>query len=93
MPDLVNEIISMLASIIRMIGMVVVGLGLGWLGLDLLRKLEAWQGQVIVFLGLLGIVIAMAVFLGSAAMGMFATGVGVAVFLWGMPKKPKEEKK
>jgi hypothetical protein len=26
-------------------------------------------------------------------MGAFAIGLGVAIFLWGMPRKPKEEKK
>jgi hypothetical protein len=92
MPTIVYEIINLLASIIRLAGMAVLGIGLGWLSLDLLRKIDAWQGKVAVYLGMLGIVIALSVFIGMGALGMFAIGLGVAVFMWGMPKKVKEEK-
>jgi hypothetical protein len=92
-PDWLIIVFDILTSLIRLVGMVIVGLGLGWLALDLLRKIEAWQGKVLVFLGLLGIVIAMAVFIAAGSLGGFAIGIGVAVFMWGMPKKPKEEKK
>ncbi len=71
--------------------MVVLGLGFGWIALDLLKKIEAWQGQVAIFLGLAGLVIGLAVFTGPGALGAFAIGVGVAIFMWGMPKKGKME--
>ena len=94
MPGIVYEIINLLASILRLIGMAVLGLGIGWLTLDLLKKMQAWQGQVAIFLGLAGLIIAMAVFTGWGALGAFCIGVGVAIFLWGMPKKQnKEEEK
>jgi len=45
----------------------------------------------VAFLGLAGLVIAMAVFLAPGALGAFGIGLGVAIFIWGMPKKKKEE--
>lgn len=91
MPSYVYEIINLLASILRLIGMAVLGLGIGWLALDLLKKMQVWQVQIAVFFGLAGLIIAMAVFTGAGALGAFAIGVGVAIFLWGMPKKQKME--
>jgi NhaP-type Na+/H+ or K+/H+ antiporter len=91
MPKIVYEIIELLASILRLIGMGVLGVGLGWLSLDLLRKTEVWQMQVAVFLGLVGLVVAVANFTAWGALGAFTIGLGVAIFAWGMPKKKKEE--
>jgi len=91
MPSYVYEIINLVASILRLIGMAVLGLGIGWLALDLLKKMQIWQVQIAVFFGLAGLIIAMAVFTGVGALGAFALGVGVAILLWGMPKKQKKE--
>lgn len=91
MPSYVYEIINLVASILRLIGMAVLGLGIGWLALDLLKKMQVWQVQIAVFFGLAGLIIAMAVFTGVGALGAFALGVGVAILLWGMPKKQKKE--
>jgi len=93
MPNLVYEIFNLLAAILRVLGMAVLGLGLGWLVLDLLRKSEVWQLTGAIFLGLIGLIIAMLVFIGWGAHGAFVLGIGIAIFLWGMPKKPKEELK
>ena len=88
MPSVLNIIIYILSAILRIIGLGILGAAMGWLSLDLLRK-EAWQLQIAVFLGLVGLVIAIA-FVGAAAVGAFAIGVAVAIFLWGMPRKKKE---
>jgi|NGEPerStandDraft_6_1074524.scaffolds.fasta_scaffold78343_3 hypothetical protein len=88
MPSVLNIIIYILSAILRIIGLGVLGAAMGWLSLDLLRK-EAWQLQIAVFLGLVGLVIAIA-FVGAAAVGAFAIGVAVAIFLWGIPRKKKE---
>jgi hypothetical protein len=93
MPQILYEIINMIASFIRMLGMAALGVGIGYLVVDLLRKAEGWPMQAVVFLGLVGLVIAMAVFLSWGSMGGFGIGMGVAIFLWGMPKKQKEEPK
>jgi hypothetical protein len=89
--DIINLILILLAQFFRFVGMAVLGLGIGWLVLDLLKKIQPWQGQVAVFLGLAGLIIAMTVFTGWGALGAFTIGVGVAIFLWGMPKQPKKE--
>ena len=91
MPSIVYDIIILLGQLFRFVGMAILGLGIGWLALDLLKKIQVWQGQVAVFLGLAGLIIAMTVFTGAGALGAFAIGVGVAIFLWGMPKKEKKE--
>ena len=93
MPSIVYEIIDLLASILRLLGLAVFGVGFGWLGLDLLKKSSLWMVQVAVYLGLAGLMIALTVFTAWGAVGAFAAGVGVAILLWGLPRKPKEEKK
>ncbi len=89
--ETINRILTLFSQLFRFLGLAVLGLGIGWLAVDLLKKMEAWQGQVAIFLGLAGLIIAMTVFSGWGALGAFAIGVGVAVLLWGMPKKEKKE--
>jgi NhaP-type Na+/H+ or K+/H+ antiporter len=91
MPTLMTDIINLLGQLLRLLGMAVLGLGIGWIALDLLKKIQAWQGQVAIFLGVAGLVIGLAVFTGAGALGAFAAGVGVAILMWGMPKKEKKE--
>jgi NhaP-type Na+/H+ or K+/H+ antiporter len=88
--QIIDWVIVLLSQIFRFLGMAILGLGIGWLTLDLLKKIEIWQGQVIIFLGLIGLIIAMTVFTGWGALGAFAIGIGVAIFLWGLPKKEKK---
>ena len=90
--EIVNMILVLLSQFFRFVGMAILGLGIGWLALDLLKKIQVWQGQIAVFFGLAGLIIAMTVFTGWGALGAFAIGVGVAIFLWGMPKKEKKGK-
>jgi NhaP-type Na+/H+ or K+/H+ antiporter len=89
--QIINYILILLSQLFRFLGMAVLGLGLGWLVLDLLKKIQVWQMQVAIFLGLVFLIIAMVIFAGWGAQGAFAIGVGVAIFLWGMPKKEKKE--
>jgi len=85
--------LDLLGALIRMVGMALLGLGAAWLTLEFFRKAQqAWQLQIALFLGFVGLLIAMARFLSAAALGGFGIGVGVAIFLWGMPKKQVEEK-
>lgn len=89
--EIINLILVLLSQFFRFIGLAVLGLGIGWLTLDLLKKMLTWQGQTAIFLGLAGLIIAMVAFTGAGALGAFALGVGVAIFMWGMPKKQKKE--
>jgi len=89
--QVLNLIFTYLSQALRIIGLAALGVTLGWLALDLLRKAENWYMQAIVFLALLGLVIAMTVFTGWGAIGAFGVGLAVAIFIWGMPRKPKAE--
>jgi hypothetical protein len=91
MPTIVYDIINLLGALLRFLGLAAFGLGFGWLALDLLKKTPLWQVQITVFLGLAGLVIALAVFTGWAALGAVAAGIGVAIMVWGFPKKGKAE--
>ena len=91
MPGIVYEIINLIVSLIRFLGMAAFGVAFGWLVLDLLKKTQAWQLEIAIFLGLIGLVIALACFL-SGALGAFAIGLSAAIFIWGLPKKNKMEK-
>ena len=90
-PQIVYDIIDLFASLIRLAGLALLGVGIGYLAVDLLHKAKEWPMQIALFLGLSGLVIAMVIFLAPGALGAFAIGLGVAVFVWGMPKKNKEE--
>jgi hypothetical protein len=89
--QVLNLVFTYLSQALRILGMAALGVGLGWLVLDLLRKAENWQMQAILFLGLLGLVIALTVFTGWGAVGAFGIGLGVAIFVWGMPRKANAE--
>ena len=91
MPTIVFDIINMIASLIRMLGLAALGVGIGYMAVELFHKAQEWLMQAILFLGLAGLVIAMAVFLAPGALGAFGLGLGVSIFLWGMPRKPKVE--
>jgi NhaP-type Na+/H+ or K+/H+ antiporter len=90
MPTIVYDIVDMLAALIRLLGMAVLGVGLGYLVVELLHKTQDWRLQMAFFLGLAGLVIAMVVYLAPGALGAFGIGLGVAIFIWGMPKKVVE---
>ena len=91
MPAILYDIIELIASLICFLGMGVLGVALGWLVLDLFKKTTDWKFQMALFLGFLGLIIAMVVYLPWGALGAFAIGAGVALLLWGMPKKEKKE--
>ena len=91
MPTIVFDIINLIAALLRLLGVAALGIGIGYLVVDLFHKAQEWLMQAVLFLGLAGLVIAMAVFLSPGALGAFGLGFGAAIFLWGMPKKKKEE--
>jgi len=90
MPQIIYEIINLFSSALRLIGLAALGVSIGWLTLDLLRKTEVWQVQIAVYLGLVGLAAALADFMAGGALGAFCIGLGAAIFMWGMPKKKKE---
>jgi hypothetical protein len=91
MPAIVFDIINIIAALLRLLGVAALGVGIGYLVVDLFHKAQEWLMQAVLFLGLAGLVIAMAIFLAPGALGAFGLGFGAAIFVWGMPKKKKEE--
>ena len=92
MPDIIFEIVIMIAQLIRFIALAAFGVAFGWFALDLLKKTTLWQVQIAIYLGLISLVIAMTIYLGIGALGAFVGGLAAAILIWGLPKKPKEEK-
>lgn len=91
MPPVIYEIIDLFTSILRFLGMGVFSIAIGWLTIDLLKKAKDWPLQAIVFTVLAGLTIAMTVFLPWGALGAFGIGTGVAIIIWGIPRKKKDE--
>ena len=91
----INDLIVLFSALVRLLGFAGIGLASGWLTLEFLRKAQqAWQLQIAVFLGIIGLIVALSYFLLGApsALGMFGIGLVVAILVWGM-QKPKKEKK
>jgi hypothetical protein len=95
-PQWLQIALDLIGALLRLVGLVLLGLGAGWLTLEFLRKADqAWQLQIALFLGFVALAIAMARLLSPAALGGFGIGVGVAVLVWGLPKpkaKDQEDK-
>lgn len=91
MPPIVIQILELLGWLFRLLGMLAFGLGAGWFTLELFRKgQQAWQLQIAIFLGFVGLAIALAYFTSPGALGAFTLGAGGAMLTWGM-RKPKEK--
>jgi len=93
LPQVIFDIINIIAALIRLLGVAALGLAIGYLALEMLHKAEGWPAQTAIFLGVAGLVIAMVVFLAAGALGAFGLGFGAAIFIWGVPRKKKEEQK
>jgi len=92
MPKIVFDIVHLIGEVIRLLGLAAFGVAIGYLALELLRKTQTWPLQAVIFLGLVGLVVTMVVFDAPGALGMFGLGFAAAIFIWGMPRKKKEEK-
>lgn len=89
-----DEIFQIFGALLRFVGLLVLGLGLGWLVLEFFRKsAQVWQLQIAIILGTLGTIIGMTRFAPPAALGGFALGFGAAMLLWGKQKEKEQEKK
>lgn len=90
MPTMLYDILNLLGAILRLVGVLVLGLGLGWFSLDAYRK-ENWQTQVTSLAAFVFAAVGLAKFLSPGALGMFALGAGGALLLWGKGKDKKEK--
>lgn len=84
---ILKDIFNILGYFIRLVGFLLVGLGLGRFFLDAYPKAN-WQLQMALALGLFGLLIAFTVFSSAGSAGAFALGAGIAFF---MAKQEKKE--
>lgn len=80
------QVLELLGYVLRVVGMIVFGLGAGWLASKVFRGEGAgWQLQVAVFLGLLGAFALVGHWVpGGGSVGGFGLGAGAGLLVWGM---------
>ena len=90
----VYDLMEILGLILRPVGALAFGLGVGWLAIQAIR-MNVWQYAVASILGLLAAFILVAHWLSSpGTLGGFGFGVGMAIVLWGVGRvQAKEGKK
>jgi hypothetical protein len=94
MPSIVTQIFSMLGFLLRALGFLLVGYGIGRFLLDTFPKVT-WQVQVALVLGFFGLLIGLTDFSTPGSSGALALGAGAAFLMASMPKgmEDSEEKK
>ena len=86
-----TTVLYTLVGLAKFIGMLAFGVGLGWLMLDAYKSsTKPWQTQVMFLAGFFAFLIVLALHV-HVGLGGFGIGFAVAVFMWGLPRKPKTE--
>lgn len=89
--EVIQIIVYIVAGLAKFFGMLVFGLGLGWLMLDAYKKSEkTWQTHLTFIAGFFAFLIATA-FKTHVSLAGFGFGFGLAILMWGMPKKTKSD--
>jgi len=95
MDDIVYEILDLLGYLLRALGSLVFGVGVGWLVLKIVKEsAKTWQVIIATVLGLLGTFLVLAGWgaeYSPATLGAFGLGVGAATLIWGLAIKAKKE--
>ena len=86
------EVTSFIGIIIRLIGMLVFGVAVGWFTMFTFRQPERkWQLQIAVVLGFLSFSALALRFVSAGSAGAYAIGAGAALLFWGMKGEAKED--
>ncbi len=85
-----EAILSVIGFIIRALGFVVLGFGVGKFTMDAYKK-AVWQVQAALALGFFGLLVGLTNYASAGSMGMFALGAGAAVLMATMSKKEEAE--
>ncbi|MGD8813948.1 MAG: hypothetical protein PVI78_05670 [Anaerolineales bacterium] len=93
MDDVVYEILDLVAYLIRALGSLAFGFGMGWLVLKIIKGVEKhWPLALASLLGLLGAFVVLAGWgPSSATVGSFGLGAGAAIIVWGLIIKPEKD--
>jgi hypothetical protein len=76
-------VLEVLGILMRFVGLIVLGLGTGWMAADAYRK-GMWQLQIAAVLGFFALVAVFVRFATAGALGAFALGSGIGVLVWGL---------
>jgi hypothetical protein len=88
------DVFDIIGYVIRFLGALVFGLGIGWLTIRVVKQeMLAWQQAVAMYLGLLAAFVLLGHWVeGGATLGAFGLGAGAGLLLWGLIQpKPKEK--
>ncbi|MCX6056860.1 MAG: hypothetical protein NTW69_01750 [Chloroflexi bacterium] len=84
------DVLSILGYLIRALGFIVLGFGVGRFTMDAYKK-AVWQVQIALALGFFGLLVGLTNYASAGSMGMFALSSGVAMILSNMLKKEETE--
>lgn len=96
MPPIIYDLLSTLGYLIRATGMLIFGFAFSLLTVEFYKRgQQVWMLQIAIFLGFVGLVIALSTFTSPASFGSFGFGVGAGLLYFLMFKKndKKEEEK
>jgi hypothetical protein len=84
-----TEILSIIGYVIRALGFIILGFGVGRFTMDAYKK-AVWQVQIALAVGFFGLLVGLTNYASAGSMGMFAIGAGTAIILSGMAKKEED---
>jgi hypothetical protein len=89
----IQEILQLIGVIVRALGALVFGVGVGWFTLQALEwNRDHWQFAVAAYLGLLGTFALIGHWTsGAGTLGGFGLGAGLALLIWGMRGRGSSE--
>jgi putative flippase GtrA len=86
-----STVIYILVALIKLAGTLVLGLGIGWIALDVFRKgQQPWQFQVAFLLGIIVLLVAFLLY-SHLGLGGFSIGMGAAILIWGGSKTKRKK--
>jgi hypothetical protein len=84
-----TEVLSVIGYVIRALGFIVLGFGIGRFTMDAYKK-AVWQVQIALAVGFFGLLVGLTNYSSAGSMGMFALGAGIALLISGMSKKEED---
>jgi len=93
MPPIIYDLLNILGFAIRVGGMIVLGVAMSYFTVEFYRKgQQVWMLQIALFLGFIGLVIALSTFTSPGALGAFALGAGgTLIYQLGFEKDKKKD--
>jgi membrane protein DedA with SNARE-associated domain len=93
MPPVIYDLLNILGFAVRVGGMIVLGVAFSFFTVEFFKKgQQVWMVQVAIFLGFIGLVIALSTFTSPGALGAFALGAGGGLlYKLAMPKGEKKD--